>query len=186
MSRFIFENTNLEGLKIIKRKPISDERGYLERIFCINELKPVIGERKILEINHTLTVKKGTVRGMHFQELPHTEMKLISCLRGELFDVAIDLRKNSPTFLKWHAEILNEYNHSSFIIPEGFAHGFQTLTENCELIYLHTASYAPDAEKGLNALDPMLAIDWPMPITELSKRDQQHAMLSSDFLGLSI
>ena len=109
MSRFTFKNTYLEGLKIIKRKPIVDERGYLERIFCINELKPIIGQRKIVEINHTLTKKKGTIRGMHFQKLPHTEMKLVSCLRGELFDVAIDIRKNSPTFLKWHAEILNDY-----------------------------------------------------------------------------
>jgi dTDP-4-dehydrorhamnose 3,5-epimerase len=149
-------------------------------MFCSDELKPIIGQRSVVQINHTLTAKSGAVRGMHFQHPPHAEMKLISCLRGEVFDVAVDLRKDSPTFLQWHAELLNETNHKIFVIPEGFAHGFQTLTEGCELLYLHTAPYASDAEAGLNALDPRLAIAWPMPITERSVRDQQHAILTSE------
>ncbi len=107
-------------------------------------------------------------------------------LRGEVFDVAVDLRKNSPTFLQWHAEVLTETNYKTFVIPEGFAHGFQTLTDECELLYLHTAAYDSKAEAGLNALDPRLAIAWPAPISEQSTRDQQHAMLTSDFSGLSI
>jgi dTDP-4-dehydrorhamnose 3,5-epimerase len=184
MSRFVVERTSIDGLQIIKRLPIGDERGYFERMFCRDELKAIIDQRSIVQINHTLTAKRGTLRGMHFQQAPYAEMKLVSCLRGEVFDVAVDLREGSPTFLQWQAEILSENNHRTLCIPEGFAHGFQTLTDNCELIYLHTAVYAPEAEAGLNALDPHLAIDWPMPIGERSARDQQHAMLNSDLPGL--
>lgn len=186
MSRFIIENTSIEGLHIIQRQPIGDDRGYLERLFCTGELEALIGSRSIDQINHTMTSKAGTVRGMHYQQPPHAEMKLVSCLRGEVFDVAVDLREGSPTFLHWHAEVLSENNYRTFCIPEGFAHGFQVLAENCELIYLHSAAYAPDAEGALNALDPLLAIDWPLSIKELSLRDQQHAMLNSDFSGISV
>ena len=186
MSRFVIEKTPIDGLQIIQRQPVGDERGYLERVFCTDELKLIIGQRSILQINHTLTSSAGTVRGMHFQHSPHAEMKLVSCLRGEVYDVAVDLRQGSPTFLQWRGEILNENNHRTFCIPEGFAHGFQTMTNDCEMIYLHTTAYAPDAEAGLNALDPRLDIAWPMPITECSARDQQHAMLTADYSGLSI
>jgi len=148
-------------------------------------LEEIIGNRRIMQINHTLTRKAGTLRGLHFQHPPHSEMKLISCLRGDVFDVAVDLRKESNTFLQWHGEILSEKNHRTICIPEGFAHGFQALTKNCELIYLHTASYRPDAEAGLNAVDPELSIIWPMPIVERSERDQNHALLSSDHSGLA-
>jgi len=186
MSRFDIEEASINGLHVIQRQPIGDDRGYLERIFCSDELKPIIGQRSIVQINHTLTAKAGTVRGMHFQHPPHAEIKLVSCMRGEVFDVAVDLRKDSQTFLEWHAEVLTEANHKTFVIPEGFSHGFQTLTDDCELLYLHTAAYAPDAEAGLNALDPRLAIAWPMPIAERSARDKQHAMLTSEFPGLSL
>lgn len=186
MSRFIIEDTSIEGLQIIQRQPIGDDRGYLERLFCTDELGAFIGNRSIVQINHTMTSKAGTVRGMHYQQPPHAEMKLVSCLRGEVFDVIVDLREGSPTFLHWHGEVLSENNYRTFCIPEGFAHGFQALAENCELIYLHTAAYAPDAEAALNALDPLLAIDWPLSIKELSPRDQQHAMLNSDFSGISV
>jgi len=184
--RFKVVSEPLDVLQVIQRKPIGDDRGYLERIFCRDELKPIIGQRSIVQINHTLTEKAGTVRGMHFQYPPHAEMKLVSCLRGEVFDVVVDLRENSKTFLHWHGEVLTESNHKTFVIPEGFAHGFQTLTGDCELLYLHTAAYSPDAEAGLNALDPRLAIAWPMPIAESSERDQKHAMLTSEFIGLPL
>ena len=186
MSCFAIEKTPIDRLHVIQRRPIGDKRGYLERMFCSDELKLITGQRSIVQINHTLTAKAGTVRGMHLQHPPHAEMKLVSCLRGEVFDVAVDLRKGSPTFLQWHAEVMTESNHKTFVIPEGFAHGFQTITDDCELLYLHTAAYAPDAEAGLNALDPRLSIAWPMPITERSKRDQQHALLTSEFSGLSL
>ena len=186
MSRFVIDKTPIDGLQLVHRQLIGDGRGYLERMFCRDDLEPIIGQRSIVQINHSLTAKAGTVRGIHFQHPPHAEMKLVSCLRGEVFDVAVDLRKGSPTFLQWRGEILSEDNHSTFCIPEGFAHGFQTLIEDCELLYLHTAAYAPDAEAGLNALDPRLAIAWPMPIAERSARDQRHAMLTSEFSGLSL
>ena len=108
---------------------------------------------------------------MHFQHPPHAETKFISCLTGEVFDVAVDLRRGSPTFLLWHAEILSADNHKTFIIPEGFAHGFQTLTKDCEILYLHTTAYRADAEGGLNASDPRLGIQWPLSIAEQSARD---------------
>jgi dTDP-4-dehydrorhamnose 3,5-epimerase len=186
MSRFAIEKTPIYGLQVVHRQLMVDDRGYLERIFCSDELKPIIDQRSIVQINHTLTAKTGTVRGLHFQHPPHAEMKLVSCLRGEVFDVAVDLRKDSLTFLQWHAEMLTESNHKTFVIPEGFAHGFQTLTDDCELLYLHTTAYAQDADAGLNALDPRLTINWPMPVAERSTRDQKHAMLTLDFLGLSL
>ena len=97
-----------------------------------------------------MTASRGTVRGMHFQHPPHAETKFVSCLRGEVFDVAVDLRNGSPTFLHWHAEILSADNHRTLVIPEGFAHGFQTLSDDCEMLYFHTAAYNPEAEGGLN------------------------------------
>jgi len=183
-SRFDIQVTRLPGLQVFVRKPLGDGRGYLERMFCAEELNNVFGGRRIVQINHTLTQNKGTVRGMHFQHAPHAEMKFVSCLRGSVFDVAVDLRKGSPTFLEWHAELLSADNHKTIAIPEGFAHGFQTLTENCEMLYLHTANYAPDAEAGLNPQDAKLAIAWPLPITGISSRDAAHDPIADAFEGL--
>jgi dTDP-4-dehydrorhamnose 3,5-epimerase len=121
---------------------------------------------------------------MHFQHPPHAETKLVSCLRGEVFDVAVDLRHNSPTFLRWHAERLSADNHKTLVIPEGFAHGFQTLTDDCEMLYFHTAAYQPGAEGGLNAQDPRLAIEWPLPVVGLSPRDAVYQFLGEDFSGV--
>jgi dTDP-4-dehydrorhamnose 3,5-epimerase len=111
-------------------------------------------------------------------------MKLVTCLRGEVFDVAVDLRQSWPTFLDWHAEHLIANHHRTLAIPEGFAHGFQTLTADCELLYLHTAAYQPDAEDGLDALDPAFAIDWPLPISDRSARDAALPMLSNPDIGV--
>lgn len=186
MRRFILKKTAINDLLVIERNPLRDNRGYFERLFCDTELEEILENRKIAQINHSRTKQKGTVRGMHYQLPPFSEMKIVSCLRGKVFDVAIDLRKGSKTFLHWHSELLSETNHRSIVIPEGFAHGFQTLTKECELIYLHTATYKPEDQAGLNALDPLLAIDWPLSITECSPRDQSHSMLSSNFLGISL
>ncbi len=183
-SRFEIQTTPLSELKVIVRKPLGDSRGYLERMYCIDELSNVFGNRSIVQINHTLTQKKGTVRGMHFQYAPHAEMKLVSCIRGSVFDVAIDLRSDSPTFLQWHSEILSEDNHKTFAIPEGFAHGFQTLTNDCEMLYLHTAVYVQNSEGGLNPNDPRLDIRWALPISEISSRDINHALIADDFKGV--
>jgi dTDP-4-dehydrorhamnose 3,5-epimerase len=185
-SRFEILDTPLQRLKLIQRKPIGDDRGYLERMFCAEELEsPVLG-KCIVQINHTLTAKRGTVRGLHFQYPPHAETKVVSCLRGEVFDVAVDLREGSPTFLHWHAEILSAGNHKSLLIPEGFAHGFQTLTEDCELLYFHTAAYQPSAEGGLNARDPRLNIRWPTAVTELSARDAAYPLVTKERIGVAV
>ena len=183
-SRFEIQTTPLSGLKVIVRKPLGDSRGYLERMYCVDELSDVFVHRSIVQINHTLTQNKGTVRGMHFQYAPHAEMKLVSCLRGSVFDVARDLRSDSPTFLQWHSEILSDDNHKTFAIPEGFAHGFQTLTNDCEMLYLHTAAYVQHSEGGLNPNDPRLDIRWSLPISEISSRDTSHGLIADDFKGV--
>jgi dTDP-4-dehydrorhamnose 3,5-epimerase len=185
MSRFEIQTTPISDLRVIQRHMIGDKRGLLSRIYCREELESIIGTRQIVQINHTLTQAKGTVRGMHFQYPPHAEMKLVTCLRGEIFDVAVDLRRESSSFLQWHAEILSDGNQKTLAIPEGFAHGFQALSEGCELLYLHTAAYAPSAEGGLDALDPALSIDWPLPISERSKRDEAHPHVGPDFAGIA-
>ena len=177
--------TSLVGLKIIQRRCIEDNRGYISRLFCAVELAAIGWNRPIAQINHTYTAKRGTVRGMHFQLPPHGEIKLVSCLRGEIFDVAVDLRNDSATFLKWHGEVLSADNRRSLLIPEGFAHGFQTLTEDCELLYLHSAAYVPAAEAALNAADPKLAIAWPLAIAELSERDRNHPLLEAGYEGIA-
>jgi dTDP-4-dehydrorhamnose 3,5-epimerase len=122
---------------------------------------------------------------LHFQHPPYAECKLVTCLAGEVFDVAVDVRHNSPTFLHWHAEILSAENKKTFLIPEGFAHGFQTLTGNCEMLYFHTVAFRPEAEGALNVLDPRLAIRWPQPVAGLSARDADHPMLDDGFRGVA-
>jgi dTDP-4-dehydrorhamnose 3,5-epimerase len=184
--RFDIVEMPIPGLKLIERKPIGDNRGYLERMFCSQELQALASGKRIAQINHTLTVKLGTVRGMHFQHPPHAETKFVCCLRGEVFDVAVDLRRGSPTFLHWHAEILSADNHKTFVIPEGFAHGFQTLTKDCEMLYLHTTAYRAEAEGGLNARDSRLGIQWLLPIAEQSERDSAHPLIAEDFRGVAI
>ena len=185
MSRFLVHDTPLAGLKLIERKLIGDARGFLARMFCAEDLSMAGWHAGIAQINHTLTQARGTVRGMHFQRSPHMEIKLVSCLRGVVWDVAVDLRAGSPTFLKWHAVELSATNHCALLIPEGFAHGFQTLTDDCELLYLHSAAYVQDAEGGVQPHDPALAISWPLPLAAISARDAQHALLTQEFTGLT-
>ena len=182
---FDITNTQIKGLNIIQRKPIGDTRGYFERLFCMDELKSLIPDHEIVQINHSLTARLGAVRGLHFQHPPHAEIKFVSCLKGMVFDVAVDVRRGSSTFLKWHAEILTAENHKTFLIPEGFAHGFQALTAECEMLYFHTEFYVPDAEGSLNVKDPLLGIKWPIEITELSTRDQKNLFIGNEFEGFN-
>ncbi len=185
-NKFDILDTPISSLKIIQRHPLNDQRGYLERFFCKDELKAIVHEKNIQQINHTLTKTRGTVRGMHFQIQPYSEIKLVSCLKGEVYDVAIDLRQDSPTFLSYYAEILSDNNYKTLYIPEGFAHGFQTLSDDCEMLYLHTNVYVASAERGLNALDLRVNIQWPLLITERSPRDISREMLLCDFKGITI
>lgn len=184
--RFDIIATPLQGLQVIQRKPLGDNRGYLERLFCQTDLTKLLNGQAIVQINHTLTRKIGTVRGMHFQYPPYSETKFVMCLKGEVYDVAVDVRAASPTFLQWHGEILSAANHKTFLIPEGFAHGFQALNEDCEMLYFHTAAYQSSAEAAVNALDPKLAIQWPLPVTEQSTLDKERSMIKQDFQGVML
>jgi dTDP-4-dehydrorhamnose 3,5-epimerase len=184
MSQFSIIDTTIEGLQVVERKPITDNRGSFARVFCAEELKRVGWRKSVAQINLTTTKKRGTIRGLHFQTPPSSEMKLVSCLQGEIWDVAIDLRKNSPTFLRWHAERLSAENCRELLIPEGFAHGFQTLTDDCELLYLHSASYSRELESGIRPSDPRIAVAWPINCSEISIRDLGHHLLDDEFEGI--
>lgn len=186
MSRFTFTALPLSGLKRIERKRLGDNRGYLSRLFCAEELASAGWHKPIAQINQTHTAKCGTVRGMHYQHPPHCEMKLVTCIQGEVWDVAVDLRASSPTFLQWHAELLSADNQCAMLIPEGFAHGFQTLSDNVALVYCHTEPHTPAAEAAFNARDPLLAIQWPVTITEISARDSNHPLINTQFTGVSL
>ncbi len=185
MSRFRIVDTALQDLKVVIRERRSDERGFLSRLFCAEELAAAGWRRGVAQINHTLTRLPGSVRGMHFQRAPDLEAKLVSCLRGRVWDVAVDLRAGSPTLLRWHAEELSPDNGRALLIPEGFAHGFQVLDAGSELLYLHSMPYAPQSEAALNALDPRLGIAWPLPVGDRSARDQAHPLLTDEFQGIA-
>ncbi len=186
VSRFEFIRTPLEGLTVVERRLIEDHRGFLARFYCAGEFAEAGVRKPIAQINHTLTRQRGTVRGMHFQRPPHAEMKIVSCLRGSICDVVVDVRRGSPTFLQWHGEVLSAENRRALVVPEGMAHGFQALSDDCEILYLVTAAYAPDAEGGLLPTDPRLDIRWPLPITDLSERDRKHPVIALAFEGVDL
>lgn len=183
-NRFEFSSTRLAGLTVVRRSPLTDDRGFFARLYCGDEFRRIGLTKPIAQINHSCTRRRGAVRGMHFQYPPHAETKIVVCLRGEVFDVAVDLRPDSPSFLRWHGEILSGGNGKCLFIPEGFAHGFQTLTEDCELLYMHSAIYAPQAEGGVHPREPRVGVQWPLPISELSPRDESHPFLGDDFPGV--
>jgi len=178
--------TLLQDAVIIELEPFKDDRGLFARVFCQNELRNILRNKNIVQINQSLTRQKGAIRGMHFQRPPKAEIKMVKCLCGSVFDVIIDLRKDSPTFLKWHGEKLSAENMKMMYIPEGFAHGFQTLEQNSELLYMHTEFYSPEYESGIKYDDPSLNISWPIEVTDISLRDQNHPLLSSEFKGIKV
>jgi dTDP-4-dehydrorhamnose 3,5-epimerase len=180
------QDTKIAGVHVVTGEPRGDHRGTFMRLFCENELKPVIGARTIKQINHSRTEAVGAVRGMHFQKKPHAEMKMVRCIKGRVFDVSVDLRRHSPTFLHWHAEELSAENTKMMVIPEGCAHGFQVLEGGSELLYLHTAFYDPSAEGGVAWNDPALGIAWKLAVTDLSERDRAHLPITDDFKGLDV
>ncbi len=177
--------TNFDGLFVIEPNIFSDDRGSFSRVYCEKELKE-ISNISIKQINHSATKDKGTVRGMHFQYEPNSEAKMAKCIRGSVFDVVVDIRKESPTFLKTFSIELTEKNQKMIYIAKGFAHGFQTLEDNTELLYFHSTEYTPANEGALNIKDPLLNIKWPLDIINLSKRDKEHKFLDNSFKGISI
>lgn len=166
--------------------PVVDARGSFYRGFCDQELKEILSGGQVRQVNVSHTKTMGAIRGLHFQYPPHTEIKLIRCLRGRVFDVAVDLRAGSPTFGKWYATELSDENHVMMVLPAGCAHGFQVLECSSELLYLHTAPYAPEAEGAIRYDDPAIAIEWPLAVTDISLRDQAHPYLDPTFEGVRL
>lgn len=180
----IFTPTSLAGSYVIDLEPFSDERGWFARFYCKNEFQQIGHQQEWVQLNHSFTTHMGTVRGMHFQLPPFREIKMVRCIAGRIFDVIVDIRKDSPTFLKWTGVELSAANKKMLYIPEGFAHGFQALTDNCELIYHHSAIYAPGSEGGIRNDDPAINIAWPLPVNNLSARDTSHPYLNEQFKGI--
>jgi len=168
----IKKSLELNGLYLLETEPFKDHRGQFARLLCARELAEIGLDKPIAQINHSLTRTKGTIRGMHFQLPPHAEIKIVRCLRGACFDVAVDLREDSPTYLRWHGERLTDKNNRALLIPEGFAHGFQTLEPDTELLYFHTEFYTPDSESGVRYDAPGIGITWPLPVCDISAKDK--------------
>lgn len=171
MIRFSEKPTIINGLFSVTKNIIGDDRGYFERLFCLNDLK-CWSNRPIAQVNRTFTSKKGTIRGLHFQNPPNVEAKFICCLSGSVTDVALDLRQNSKTYGHTFIIELDSQKHNAILIPEGVAHGFQTLSNDVEMLYFHSNFYAPDNEAGVNILDDSLSIKWKFPCTQISERDK--------------
>lgn len=176
---------SIAGVFVVRTERHVDERGSFARFFCQEELAQALDGQRIVQVNHSATRTAGAVRGLHYQHAPHAETKLVRCLRGRAWDVALDLRAGSPTFLQWHAQELDGTGADMLVIPPGCAHGFQALEPDTELLYFHTAAYAAHAEGGVNALDPRLAIAWPLPVLQRSARDTTLGCIDSDFEGLA-
>jgi len=176
----------LENAFVLQAEPYVDNRGKFARIFCQEELRQIGHQKRIVQINHSLTREKGAIRGMHFQHPPKAEIKIVQCLSGSVFDIIIDLRRNSSSFLKWYGEVLSDKNQKMMYVPEGFAHGFQTLEENTELLYLHTEFYSPKYEGGVRYNDPLINISWPLETTDISEKDQNYPLLSENFEGIRL
>jgi len=186
VSQYILHPLPLAGLARIEHRSHEDARGAFSRLYCEDSLERFGAPFHIRQINRSLTRGRGSVRGLHYQAGPTPESKYITCLQGQVWDVVVDLRSHSPTFLQWHGELLQAGQASSLLVPAGFAHGFQALTDCAELLYLHSADYAPAHEGGLSVHDPRLAIEWPLPVINLSARDEQHPWLDERFTGATL
>lgn len=180
----IFNETVLSGCFVIDLEPGVDERGWFARTYCKEEFRNIGHEKEWLQLNHSFTTQRETIRGMHFQWPPFSEIKLVRCIAGAVYDVVIDLRKDSSTFLKYFGVKLSAGNRKMIYIPEGFAHGFQTLADDTELIYHHTSMYTPGAEEGIKYDDPLINIEWPLPAANISVRDNSFSLLNENFKGL--
>jgi dTDP-4-dehydrorhamnose 3,5-epimerase len=183
---FEIVETSFKGLHLINRSQFQDFRGTFTNIFSSKEMSTILNSKNIEQVNFSRTTKKGTVRGMHFQLPPFAERKMITCVRGSVYDVAVDIRSDSPTFLQYFGTVLSCNNSKGLLIPEGFAHGFQTLTDEAELIYIHSAPYSSSQDAALNAIDPILNIKWPRRIKKISLRDRTAPYIDQYFKGFSL
>ena len=174
----IFTSLQLKGAYIINLDKKEDKRGFFARLYCREEFEKQGLITNLVQMNTTLSREKGTIRGLHFQNLPKAEVRIVRCLRGKIWDVIVDIRAKSPTYGQWYGKELNEENRTMMYVPKGFAHGFQTLIDNVELLYLHSEFYSKEHEGGLLYADKTVNIDWPLPVSEISERDKVHPMLS--------
>ena len=179
-----FHETPLAGLRLVESTVREDDRGRFERVFCHQEMSHLSPGLHVAQANLSSTLGRGSLRGLHFQNGPALEAKLVRCVRGRVFDVAVDLRAGSPTLLQWHAVELSENQPLALFIPDGFAHGFQVLSDQAQLLYLHTAAWSAECEGGLRHDDPVLAIHWPLPVGAISDRDRHHPLLNAGFSGI--
>jgi len=166
-----FLETKLKGAFIIEMMRLEDERGYFARSFCQDEFQQEGLNPCVAQCNVSFNLHKGTIRGMHYQDYPYWEVKLVRCTRGMIFDVIIDLRPDSPTYLEWTGVKLSPENYRLIYIPEGFAHGFQTIEDNTEVIYQMSECYHPECSKGVKWDDPTFDIDWPISDVIVSEKD---------------
>jgi dTDP-4-dehydrorhamnose 3,5-epimerase len=180
----IFTPTPLPGSYLVDLEPIGDSRGWFARTYSREEFRQIGHDKEWVQLNHSFTVEKGAIRGMHFQKAPYREIKLVRCIAGAVYDVIIDIRKESPGFLQWFGSELSARNKTMLYIPEGFAHGFQCLAPDSELIYHHSEPYVPGVEGGIRYDDPAVGIRWPLSVTSLSERDAGHPFLSNHFKGI--
>ena len=176
----IFTPTPLKDAFVIEMQPHQDDRGWFSRTFCKKEFVAHGFGGEWVQLNHSFNEKKGTLRGMHFQKSPFSEIKLVRCIVGSVFDVIIDLREKSPSYLSWFGVELSAKNKKMILIPEGFAHGFQTLENDTELLYHHSAFYSPEAEAGIRYDDPKIGINWPLTVTVISPKDIDYPLLKKN------
>ena len=167
----IFTDTELKGAYIIELEPLEDERGFFARSFCQREFEKHGLNLCVVQCNVSYNKKKGTLRGMHYQVPPHEEAKLVSCIRGAIYDVIIDLRPDSTTYCQWFALELSAENYKMLYVPEGFTHGFQTLEDNTIVFYQMSEFYHPECARGARWDDPAFGIRWPLPNRVMSKKD---------------
>ncbi len=167
-----FDQTKLSGAWLIEAAPMHDSRGFFGRTFCAREYEERGLATRFVQHSTSFSATKGTLRGMHFQRAPHGEVKVVRCLSGAIWDVIIDLRPQSPTYRQWQGFELTAENHRQLYVPEGFAHGFQTLCEDTQVGYLISAFYAAQAADGVRHDDPEFAIPWPLPLSEISEKDR--------------
>lgn len=180
------EQTPLAGVFEAHTDARCDDRGRFARLFCAVDLAHAHVGRPIVQINYSQTRAVGAIRGLHYQCPPAAEGKWVRCLNGRVFDVAVDLRRGSPTFLRWHGVELDGARMNAVFIPEGCAHGFQVLQADSELLYLHTAAYTPALEGAVRFDDPRVGIAWPLTVTEISERDRSHPLLDERFEGIVV
>jgi dTDP-4-dehydrorhamnose 3,5-epimerase len=179
-----FFNTNFDDLWLIETESNIDNRGFLTRLFCKKEFDKINFYKEFVQENLTLTKTKGTFRGFHYQLPPHSEAKLVRCISGKVLDIVIDLRKDSKTFLNSFSVELDSSKLNMILIPEGFAHGFQTLTDNSMMLYLHSNFYNSNFERGIRYNDPAIKFELVMPITNISERDKNHSLIQNEFEGI--